>query len=174
MKIPDEIFAKIKARLWAQADRDGWMSLGAQQKSAFYEHWSREKEVGVVLESFMDKADVRVYIKDTIMKPYPRARTSNAAPVMQALGLSATELSIKEFEKPHGLLLFNHRIICWGQAKEWKGVLLAVWERAYRESGKTFAAVLFRPVGKMAQPSERAIVEALAKDLGIERIVWAD
>lgn len=174
MKIPEEIFKKIKERLWRLADQDSWMSLGAQQKSAFYEHWSRDKEVGAVLSQFMDPAEVRVYIKDTMMKPYARERTSNAAPVLVAAGLMGDELSIEDFEKPHGRMLFDHRVVCWGQAQDWKAVLLAVYERAYRHMGKPFAAVLSRPVGKMAQPNERQLVEDLGKRLGIEKIVWMD
>ena len=69
MKIPEEVFDRIKTRLWGQADRDGWMSLSDPQKSGLYEQWSTDKEVGAVLGQFMDKAQVRVYLKDSIMKP---------------------------------------------------------------------------------------------------------
>ena len=56
MKTPEEIFKKIKARLWAQADSDGWMSLSDQQKSGFYEQWSTDKDIGLVLCQFMEQA----------------------------------------------------------------------------------------------------------------------
>ena len=174
MKIPEEVFKKIKDRLWAQADKDGWMSLSDPERTAFYEHWSTDKQVGTVLGRFMDAAQVRVYLKDTIMKPYPRERTSNAAPILEALGLSDSELSIKEYKKPHGRMLFDKRVVSWGEADNWKSVLLAVYERAYRDVGRPYAAVLLRGVGKMAQPDERALVEDLAKRLEIERVVWPD
>jgi hypothetical protein len=37
-----------------------------------------------------------------------------------------------------------------------------------------YAAVLLRGVGKMAQPSERQMVEDLAGRLSIEKVVWLD
>ena len=117
---------------------------------------------------------MRVYLKDTIMKPYARERTRDAVPALKAVGLLGDELSIKDYEKPHGRLLFDKRVVCWGQAQDWKAVLVAVYERAYRTLWKPYAAILSRGVGKMAQPSERALVEDFAKRLGIERIVWLD
>jgi hypothetical protein len=174
MKIPEEIFTKIKNRLWAQADRDDWISLSDQQKSGFYEQWSTAKEVGVLLARFMEPAQVRVYLKDTIMKPYARERTSDAVPVLKAVGLNGDELSIKNYVKPHGRQLFDKRVVSWGQARDWKAILFAVYERAYRSLGKPHAVVLFRATGKMAQPSERKLVEDLRKRLGIEKIIWVD
>ena len=174
MKIPDEVFEKIKKRLWTQADRDGWISLSARQKTNFYEHWSTDKEVGMVLGQYMEKAQVRVYLKDTIMKPYNRSRTSDVVPILKAAGLAGDELSLKEYVKPHGRLLFGNRVVCWGKAQEWKPILVAVYERAFRTAGKPYAAVLLRSVGKMAQPNERALVQDMAKRLGIEHVLWPD
>ena len=88
--------------------------------------------------------------------------------------MSGDEISIKEFVKPHGRRLFDKRVVCWGQARDWKAVLLAVYERAYRDVGKPYAAILSRGVGKMAQPNERALVQDLATRLGIEKVVWMD
>ena len=174
MRVPEEIFNKIKNRLWTRADQDGWISLGDQQKSAFYEHWSTDKSVGEVLERFMDKAQIRVYLKDTVMKPYTRERTSDASPMLKAVGLDGEELSIRDYVKPHGRQLFDRRVICWGDAKHWKPVLLATFERAYRDMGKPYAVVLSRAVGKMAQASERELVQNLAKKLEIECVIWRD
>jgi hypothetical protein len=80
----------------------------------------------------------------------------------------------EDYIKPHGRLLFDRRVVCWGLAKDWKAVLLAAYERAYRNLGKPYAAVLLRGVGKMAQPSERRMVEDLAGRLGIEKVVWLE
>lgn len=174
MKIPEDIFNRVKDSLWGQADRDSWISLSDQVKSGMYEQWSTDSQVGGVLSQFMDKAAIRVYLKDTIMKPYVRDRTSNGSEIMKALGISVDDIAIQDFEKPHGRFLFSKRVVCWGQARDWKAILLAVYERAYRNTGEPYAAVLSRGVGKMAQPYERSLVSDLAKRLGIKKIVWTD
>jgi hypothetical protein len=174
MKIPEGLYANIRDRLWAQGDQRGWLSLSDAQKSALYEQWIAEEEVGGVLSRFLDKANIRVYLKDTVMKPYVRERTKEAKPVLRAAGLTGDEVATQEYIKPHGRLLFDRRVVCWGLAKDWKAVLLAAYERAYRNLGKPYAAVLLRGVGKMAQPSERQMVEDLAGRLSIEKVVWLD
>jgi hypothetical protein len=139
-----------------------------------YEQWIAEEDVGGVLIRFLDKANIRVYLKDTVMKPYVRERTKEAKPILWAVGLTGDEVVTEDYIKPHGRLLFDPRVVCWGLAKDWKAVLLAAYERAYRNLGKPYAAVLLRGVGKMAQPSERRMVEDLAGRLGIEKVVWLD
>jgi hypothetical protein len=174
MKIPEQLFANIRDRLWTQGDQKGWLSLSDTQKSALYEQWIADEEVGGVLSRFLDKANIRVYLKDTVMKPYVRERTKEAKPILRAVGLTGDEVVAEDYIKPHGRLLFDRRVVCWGLAKDWKSVLLAAYERAYRNLGKPYAAVLLRSVGKMAQPSEQRMVEDLASRLGIEKVVWFD
>jgi hypothetical protein len=174
MKIPEKLSARIKKKLWDKADQDDWLTLSDLQKTSFYEHWSTDGEVGGVLSQYLNPAQIRVYLKDTIMKPYARQRTSDEAPILRAAGLKGDELSIKSFEKPHGRLLFDKKVVCWGPAQHWKSVILAVYERSYHEMGEPHAAVLVRAVGKMAQPTERAMVEALAVKIGIAKVIWRE
>jgi hypothetical protein len=81
---------------------------------------------------------------------------------------------MEDYIKPHGRVLSDRRVVCWGLAKHWKPILLAAYERAYRHVGRPFAVVLLRGVGRMAQPSERRMVEDLAGRLGIEKVVWLE
>ena len=87
MKVPDATHRRIKERLWRVAEGLNWPTLSDKQKSKFYEEWIRESDVGGVLSRYLNAGSVRVYIKDTIMKPYGRDRIKEFPPVLKLLGL---------------------------------------------------------------------------------------
>jgi hypothetical protein len=175
MKVPDSILKPIRKRLWAQADEDGWTTLNDQTKTTLYEQWVRDDAVGEVLSRFMDTGEIRVYLKDTVMKPYGRDRIKDPRPVLKLLGIPADEFVIEEYIKPHGRLFHDQRVVCWGLAKNWKAIILAVYERAKRKGGATpHAAVLMYPSGATRQDAEKGIIEDVAKRLGVLRLDWLD
>jgi hypothetical protein len=174
-KIPQKISTMIRDRLWKQADEAGWTTLTLQQKTALYEEWSKAPGVGNLLEGYLDGRSVRVYIKDVIMKPYGRARIQDAASILTLLQIPFTDQYRAQFVKPHGRILSDGRTIAWGLAKDWKAIVLAVFERAFRAQGaKPYAVVLMNPDGKMRQPSEHKLVEEVAKRLDIAVVQWQD
>ena len=175
MKIPDIVFSRIKDDLWQKAGEIGWLSVGAPQKSAFYEQWIRAAEIGGVLSRYIEPGNIRVYIKDTIMKPYIREHIKSFDNVRNLLNLSDGPNIIDEYIKPHGRMLSDGRVVCWGLSRDWKSVLFATFERAYNATdGTPFAAVILFPSGKCQQPSYRQMVEVAAEKLGIEILRWHD
>ncbi len=174
-KIPEKVSITIRDRLWKQADEAGWTTLTSQQKTAFYEEWSKAPGVGNVLEAYLDGKSVRVYIKDVIMKPYGRARIKDPVGILKLLNISPTARFREQFVKPHGRILDDGKTIAWGQARDWKSILFAVYERAFRAPRATpHAVILMNPDGKMHQPFERKLVEDAAKRLGISLVLWPD
>lgn len=175
MKIPSTVYLGVQNRLWNQADRLGWTTLSDSQKSALYEQWIRDAEVGQVLARYMKPENIRVYIKDTIMKPYGRERIKEAGPILSLLGLPQETTVVMEYVKPHGRMLYDGRVICWGLARNWKAIIFSVFERASRSpSGKAYAAILMYSSGKTKQPGERSLISDAAARLGIERLLWKD
>ena len=87
MKVPDEAYRRIKRKLWGVADELNWPTLPDQQKSALYEEWIRDEQLGGVLARYLNPGSVRVYIKDTIMKPYGRERIKDFPSIMKLLRL---------------------------------------------------------------------------------------
>jgi hypothetical protein len=123
----------------------------------------------------MRQQNIRVYIKDTIMKPYGRERIKEAGPVFSLLGMPQDTVIVREYIKPHGRMLADGRIICWGFARDWKAVVLSVFERAWRAPmGKSYAAILMYASGKTTQPGERRLITDVSHRLGIERLLWRD
>jgi hypothetical protein len=172
MKVPTNVFKGLKTRLWAQADEDDWMTLADPQRSLFYEQWVRDERVGGVLSRYMDTGEIRVYLKDTIMKPYARERSKDPAPVLRLLGINSDEFTTHEFIKPHGRIFHDGKVVCWGPARNWKDVIMAVYERAKRKGKQPYAAVLMNPSGATNQTEERKLIADFAKRLGVERLEW--
>lgn len=175
MKIQDTVYRRIKQRLWKVAEGLNWPTLSDQQKSTLYEKWIRDDEVGGVLSRYLSPGNTRVYIKDTIMKPYGRERIKDAPPIMRLLGIPDGVRVSETYIKPHGRRLVDGKVICWGLSRDWKGILFAVFERAFvARSSVPFAAVIMFPTGKCQQPEYRRLVETAAERLGITRLVWYD
>lgn len=175
MKVPDAAYRRIKQRLWAVADQRNWPTLSDQQKSTLYEEWLRDENVGGVLSRYLNTGSVRVYIKDTIMKPYGRERIKDFPPILKLLGLPADARVTETYIKPHGRRLADGKVICWGLARDWKAILFAAFERAFVAGpGTPFAAVIMFPTGKSQQPEYRQMIQTAAEKLGVTRLVWYD
>lgn len=175
MKIPDAAFKRMKNRLWAAADGMNWQTLSDQDKSVLYEQWIRDREVGGVLSRYLDTGNIRVYIKDTIMKPYGRDRIKDFAPIAQLLSLDSAVEVTDTYIKPHGKRLADGKVICWGLARDWKAIILAVFERAYSANASVpYAAVMMYPSGKYQQPDVRRMIDAAARKLGLAITLWHD
>ncbi|MFN3501117.1 MAG: hypothetical protein ACK4ZJ_02580 [Allorhizobium sp.] len=173
MSVPPDLRRQIRDRLWAEADRLNWPSLTTSDKSRYYTIWTETEDLGGVLGRYMDPRQVRVYIKDTLLKPYTREISANPDKIFRVLGIPDTEKVVATFIKPHGQLISEGRYIAWSKASAWKATLLALHERAF-ESGTPYAVVLTHAAAKFALPSQRAVVENAASKLEIKRLVWLD
>lgn len=173
MNLPDQVRDQLRERMWRIADQIDWLALGPTEKTQYYENWTKDSEVGGVLQRYMAVGQVRVYIKDSLLKDYPRARRADQAKPFRMLGLQANIGVARVFIKPHGRLLADGRIVCWGRAADWKTILMAVFERSFTISDATpFAVVLTESAGKYSDTAARAVVSEAARRLGIDRLVW--
>lgn len=173
MSVPVQVRREIRDHLWAEADRLHWSGLSAGDKSRYYSVWTETEGIGGRLGQYMDPRKVRVYIKDTLLKPYTREASADPVRVFRILGLTGNVEVSATFIKPHGCLLPDGRQIAWSKASEWKATLMALHERAFKEC-EPFAAVLTESAVKFGLASERAVVESAADKLGIKRLIWLD
>jgi hypothetical protein len=171
--LPTPAKKEIQERLWARAEALDWESLTVIDRSKQYGLWVNDPEIGGVLAGYMDALKVKTYLKDTLMKPYARRNVSDPTRVLGALGVESAPV-LNSYERPHGLLLSDNRVICWGKADDWKLVLMAAHERAFPLSKTPFATVLLPPLTRFITPAARSVVEAAARKLGVERLVWHD
>lgn len=175
MKVPDRVFRTLKDELYARADSMGWQTMNDRAKSLVYEGWIGEDKIGGVLSRYLAPGSVRVYIKDTIMKPYSRERIADPELALRLAGISSEAAMRETFIKPHGRRMSDGRVICWGLARDWKAILMSVFERSFDSPPELqHAAVLLYPRGRQADPVLRSIVEDAAKRLGVEKLAWFD
>jgi len=178
MRIPESVRGGLRMRLWTLADDLDWSRLNWKEKATQYEAWTRDPAVGGLLANYMDQRQIRVYIKDTIMKGYVRSRLANPGPVYRSLGLIEGDeypSTSEEYERPHGRRLADGKVIVWSKAKDWKAVLMVCHERAYVAKEATpYGAVFFGAGGQFAETSFREMVVDAAEKLGIERVLWLE
>ena len=175
MMIPERIRDEIRDRLWATADTLGWSRLSDAERANFYELWTRDSTIGGQLGHFMDPRKVRVYIKDSLIKPYERSRISlHENDVWRLLSLPKPAPPYKRYIKPHGRRLSDGKVVCWGKSRDWKLILMAVFERAHANSGsQAFGAVLLES-GRTSEEHQRQLVGEAAKHLGIRTLAWLE
>jgi hypothetical protein len=178
VRIPEEVRLGLRQKLWGVADGLDWGRLSLTEKTSQYEAWTRDAAVGGQLGHYMDQRQVRVYIKDTIMKGYRRSRLAAPDDAMRVLGFEARGASavpdiVQDYERPHGRRLKDGRVIAWGEAKDWKAILMSLHERAFEaKNARPYAAVLFLSAGKFEEDRVRALVQDAATKLGVEKLVW--
>lgn len=117
-----------------------------------------------------------MYIKDSLLKPYLKMHLgSSSNKVFFSAGLDINDAKVKaEFDKPHGRLLSDGKIICWGNSRDWKAVVISVFQRAHSiEAAEPYAAVLIES-GKAMNTDLKEIVIDVGRRLGLEIVVWID
>ena len=173
MKIPDDVRDGLIQSLWKAADELSWIMLTDREKAAQYESWVRSESVGGVLARYMDRGAVRVYLKDSLLKPYTRARLESPKRPFLLLGIAADSPIAEHFIKPHGVRLTDGKVVCWGLADEWKLTLVACFERAFHVRGAIpFGVVLLAAGDRYRDPTARKLVQELARRLGVETLIW--
>jgi hypothetical protein len=175
MMMPEKTRNWLRDKLWRTADELGWASLNDAERSRYYERWAKDPAIGGELAHFMDPRKVRVYIKDSLIKPYERARLlASEAQIWCALEMASATPAAEIFIKPHGCRLEDGRVICWGKSRDWKLVLMAVFERGRAgRDRRPFGAVLLE-TGKTSGEGVRNLVKEASMCLGIEKLVWLD
>lgn len=113
--IPDSIRRQIIGEVYRQADTLGWDSLSMVERTAQYNLWLDDDQVGVILTRFMPRERTRMWLKDVPMKHYNRARSgigpyadlvrtplpSAGQIAAQALGKGAVVIDGSVREKPN-------------------------------------------------------------------------
>jgi hypothetical protein len=175
MRIPDDVRDRLREEIWSRADKLGWSALNAAERARRYEQWSRDRDIGGTLAHYMDARKVRVYIKDSLLKPYERARLSGTEQqILGRLGIPAESEVVDRYIKPHGIVFTDGRIVSWGNSRDWKLILMAMFERTASRSGSSAFGVVLLENGKTRDAAMRSVVRAAATRLGVERMEWID
>ena len=175
MSVPDTTRTVLKEKLWQRADDLAWDTLSPTDKSHQYEAWTKDPEIGGRLGRYMGQGQVRVYIKDTLLKDYTRSRLAGHERPFRVLGIPEAAYVVETYTKPHGRRLEDGRVICWGRADDWKTILMALHERTFGNSHSCpHAAVFLYSLGRFHEMHARVLVEDAATKLGVAIVIWLD
>lgn len=171
--LPRAVKQQVQATLWRRADALDWSGMTVIDRAQQYGIWTEDREIGGILAGYIDPRKVRTYIKDTLMKPYARARMSDEQRILRIFQMHG-QSPIEHFERPHGLIMRPNLVICWGKADDWKLLLMAVHERAFARRACRFGAVLMPPLMRYHTGESRCVIEDAASRLAIENLRWLD
>lgn len=73
MLLPGALRAEVVTALYADANSLRWATLGPQDRTASFNRWVEDANVGGRLASYMSPEQARLWIKDGPMKEYARA-----------------------------------------------------------------------------------------------------
>ena len=174
MSIPGDLREELRELLWCEADRIGWMSLPTATKSQCYSNWVRDPAIGGKLARYMAGSEVRVYLKDSLLKSYCIERLRDHRRPFRVLGISEDTAVAKRYVKPAGCRLADGRIVCWSRATEWKTTMMAVYERGFGGEPEKHGVVFFGACGAYAEGSVRRMVEEAGRRLGVSNVKWLE
>jgi hypothetical protein len=175
MRIPEEVRCRIREIIWARADLLGWSELSDTERSRCYEQWTREDAIGGALGHYMDPRKVRVYIKDSLLKSYERERISRTEQeILAALSVDPDFEVAHRYIKPHGMRFNDGMVIAWGKSRDWKLILMTMYERSVLLPGSFATGTVLLESGNTADASTRDLVRDAATRLGIDQLVWID
>lgn len=80
MKVPSSVAQEIKSAVYKRADRVNYLARSRVDNSVFLDQLVSSPEVGERLGEFMQKAEVRTYIKDAILNRYSKDKSVEEKP----------------------------------------------------------------------------------------------
>ena len=144
-KLPSQIQKLIKQRVFELAEEQKYLLRSKNDNKAFLDNMVAKPDVGGLLNSYMDKGEIRTYIKDSILNQYPKYKAQESRPknigelINTKMGLS---VCLIEGEERSGVLLFRVQgmqhfvIVADGTVMKWETALKKAMVYAI---GKPFA-----------------------------------
>ena len=162
----------IRRRVHQLADAADWMHLTVEQRRALYEKWSADPGVGGALGQVMQPTQVRVYLKDTLMKSYFRAKRTRLPELLSAMSLPLDGVT-RRFTAPTAILTEGPRLYTLTPAIHWKIALMNTFERASSVAGlkRNLLLIERHTTGKFVDSAYRRMIEGVAQRLEID-IHW--
>jgi hypothetical protein len=162
----------VKKKLHAIADKIDWVHLTISERKQYYEAWTKDPEIGGALSSILEPSQVRVYLKDTIMRSYSENQRIGLQDLIISLNISCSEV-IRRYEKPETILCADNQLFTLVIAKDWKTAIMNAFERGQeiKRLSTNEVFVIDHTTGRFVDKSYRQLIEDAAKRLNI-KVHW--
>jgi len=169
-----EIKEIVTKRVHAIADDVDWSYLTIPQRQRYYEEWTDAPEIGGLLGQVMEVHNVRVYLKDTVMRAYARGRRPGMEKLLASMSISCGQVT-RAYIKPEAVLCDGRDLYTTTVAKEWKGAIMSAFERGceVRNVRRNVVFMSEHTVGRFVDQAYRDVIGAAAKRLGVE-VLWME
>lgn len=173
--VPDEVRQMLRDRVRRAAAAASWGSITNLERASLYDQWTDDPQIGGVVGRYVDRSQIRVYIKDTLLKRVAQDLLADPARAMRVLRVATETEVATEYRQPYGRAFADGRLIAWGAAEHWRLVLTAIHERAWANPAlRPYGAVLMRAAGRFHEDRFRAMVDDARRKLGIEKLAWLE
>ncbi|MCA9469497.1 MAG: hypothetical protein KC643_29200 [Nitrospira sp.] len=144
-KLPAEVAKQVKEIVYEAADNVDYLAMARTDSGKFLKSLVEKKEVGGVISQYVNKPEVRHYIKDAILNRYSKDKTGDAIPKdIRSIIKNEYGFDSEESHKEEKLRLF--RAVGHGHEGEYvvvsDGTMLK-WETALRRALLFIAGNLF-------------------------------
>ncbi|WP_143447403.1 hypothetical protein [Kineosporia sp. R_H_3] len=178
--MPAEQIESVVKALYADADRGGWEHLSPNQRTAQYDKWVSDPEIGGLLTEYMSSETARSWIKDGPMKEYARALQgagryarfgSSLGPTptliaRHALGPGAIVIDGSTGVKPfHGVASVEggtKTYLAWGEAKNFRYLVWACLNYLAATPGVEAVIVVTETMADPTTAAERSRLAIIA------------
>lgn len=165
MTVPEEVRDELRALVRGRAKEAHWDGLLQRRRTILLDSWVTDPAIGGVLDGYMPRSKVRAYIKDVLLR-MPRGPPTS---VPKGLALRTVR---RWYRKPDGAVGSDGRLCTWGNARDWKAILLTAYERIHEGGYKPGPIILADSAAKFSTPESRVVVDRAARALGLQPPLW--
>lgn len=181
-KLPDEIREEIYDYVFSVADHEGYLTNNRQQNRILIQNLVINPKVGQLLEQFMPKGDVRVYIKDAVLNRYTKIRRSfdhrNLPVIMhRELGLTVSEIDhnspVSLFRASDG----KYIVVSIGTSVKWETALkkmllyIGAKQNLLKMDDQLLKCVLINTIGIPIPPGDTDLLIRSLKVIGVGLLI---
>lgn len=183
---PQDQLQSVVRAIYADADRLGWKHMSAQRRTAQYDQWVTDPNIGGVLTGYMSSENARSWIKDGPMKEYARAGQgagryakfgSTQGPtadqvVAHALGGEAVIVDGSVGVKPFHCVAKDSRgglvYVTWGEAKNFRYLVWACLSYFAENPDARASVVVTETMAEPTTAADKTRHAAIARRCSIE------
>jgi hypothetical protein len=177
VNLPTDVQDKVKQAVYRKADEFAYMHKSRVENSVFMANLVKDPEVGGVLAQYLEKADIKTYVKDAVLNRYTKDKKKKVLPSKSAGLLPMVKKLYHQeafpIESSNPVFLFrlennNILLIAQGTLTKWETALRKALEFIERAPGlppEKEALHIVLNIATLGKPMTAADREHLTKTL---------